>query len=79
MSLNWDYDNGEIHLSMPGYFSEALAHFKQFCTKKREDQLYAHVVPKYGAEVQYAADEDTSRLATKEEKTYIQQVVGTCL
>ena len=64
---------------MPGYVSEALACFKHVCTKKREDQPYAHVVPDYGAKVQYAADEDTSRLATKEEKTFIQQVVGTFL
>ena len=61
---------------MTGYVSEALACFKHFCTKKREDQPYAHVVPRYDAKVQYAANEDISRLATKEEKTYIQQVVG---
>ena len=64
---------------MPGYVSEALACFKHVCTKKREDQPYAHVVPNYGAKVQYAADENTSRLATKEEKIFIQQVVGTFL
>ena len=56
---------------MPGYVSEALVRFKHFYTKKGKDQPYAHVVPNYGAEVQYAADEDISRLATKEEKTFI--------
>ena len=61
---------------MPGYVSEALARFKHVCTNKREDQPYAHVIPNYGAKVQYAADEDTLRLVTKEEKTYIQQVIG---
>ena len=52
---------------MPGYVSEALARFKHVCTKKREDQPYVHVVPNYDVKVQYAVDEDTSRLATKEE------------
>ena len=79
ISLDWDYDNGEVNLSIPGYVSEALARFKHFYTKKGEDQPYAHVVPNYGVKVQYAADEDTSQLATKKEKTYIQQVVGTFL
>ena len=77
ISLDWDYANGEVPLSMPGYVSEALARFKHICTKKREDQPYAHMVLNYGAKFQYAANEDTSRLATKEEKTFIQQMVGT--
>ena len=37
------------------------------------------MVPNYGAKVQYVPDADTSRLATKDEKTFIQQVVGTFL
>ena len=79
ISLDWDYENGEVHISMPGYVSEALARFRHLYTKKCEDQPYAHVVPNHGAKVQYAAAEDISRLATKEEKTSIQQVVGTFL
>ena len=64
---------------MPGYVSEALSRFKHIWSGKPEDQPYAHVVPNYGAKVQYAVDADTSRLATKEEKKFIQQVVGTFL
>ena len=64
---------------MPGYVSEALARFRHLYTKKGEDQPYSHVVPNYAAKVQYAADEDISQLAAKEEKTFIQQVVGTFL
>ena len=40
ISLDWDYANGKVHLSMPGYVSEALACFKHVCTKKHEDQPY---------------------------------------
>ena len=79
ISLDWDYEKGEVHLSMPGYVSEALNRFKHIWSGKPEDQPYAHVVPNYGAKVQYAPDSNTSRLATKEEKTFIQQVVGTFL
>ena len=60
ISLDWDYENDEVHLSMPGYVSEALARFRHLYTKKYEDQPYAHVVPNYGAKVQYTADEDIS-------------------
>ena len=35
ISLDWDYENGEVHLSMPGYVSEALARFRHLYTKKR--------------------------------------------
>ena len=35
ISLDWDYANGEVHLSMPGYVSEALARFKHICSKNR--------------------------------------------
>ena len=27
INLDWDYDRQEVHLSMAGYFSEALARF----------------------------------------------------
>ena len=68
-----------MYLSMAGYVSEALSRFKYLWSGKSEDQPYAHVVPNYGTKVQYAADDNTSRLATKDEKTFIQQVVGTFL
>ena len=64
---------------MPGYVSEALSRFKHLWSGKPKDQPYAHVVPNYGAKVQYAPDADTSQLATKDEKIFIQQVVGTFL
>ena len=51
ISLDWDYKKGKVHLSMPGYESEALSRFKHIWSGKPEDQPYAHVVlimaPKY--------------------------------
>ena len=43
ISLDWDYVKGEVHLSMPGYVSEALSHFKHLWSGKPEDQPCAHV------------------------------------
>ena len=54
----------------------ALSRFKHLWSGKPEDQPYAHVVPNYGAKVQYAPGYETSRLPErKDEKTFIQQVV----
>ena len=36
ISLDWDYENGEVHLSMPGYVSEALARFRHLYTQRRQ-------------------------------------------
>ena len=33
-SLDWDCLKGEVHLSMPGYVSEAPSHFKHFVSGK---------------------------------------------
>ena len=79
ISLDWDYAKGEVHLSIPRYVTEALRRFKHIWLGKPEDQPYAHVTPNHGTKVQYAPDDDTSRPATKEEKTFVQQVVGTFL
>ena len=64
---------------MPGYVAEALRHFKHISLGKIEDQPYAHVTSNYGDNVQYAPDDNTLRPATKEEKIFFQQVVGTFL
>ena len=64
---------------MPGYVSDALRRFKHIWSGKPEDQPYAHVIPNYGANVQYAPDDNISQPATKEEKTFVQQVIGTFL
>ena len=70
ISIDWDYLKGEVHFSMSGYVSEALSRFKHILSGKPEDQPYARVVPNYGAKIQYAADDNTSRPATKEEKNF---------
>ncbi len=46
---------------------------------KPQDQPHKHTIPPYGATVQYAKADDISRPLSKEEKKYIQQVIGTFL
>ena len=64
---------------MPGYCERAGQRFHHDIPPKRQDQPYPHVETKYGAKQQYAANKDTSPKLSKEEKTYIQEVIGAFL
>ena len=77
--LDWDYDRYEVHLSMPGYVEKALQRFKHELGKKKQEQPYEHAKPNYGAKVQYETEEDSLEPLEKEEKTWVQQVLGTFL
>lgn len=79
LTLDWDYENQEVHVSMPDYVPEALARFQVKTPKRAQHQPYPHIARKYGAKQQYAEDEDTSAELNKEEKTFIQEVVGVFL
>jgi len=79
LTLDWDYEKREVHLSMPGYAQEGLTRFKHEMPARPENQPYQHVVIKYGAKVQYAPAADTTRLLDKQEKKFVQQVIGTFL
>jgi hypothetical protein len=79
ITLDWDYKKREVHLSMPGYIEYALARFGHLIPKILQHQPHKHTVPTYGATIQYAKDNNVTNLLSKEEKKYIQQVLGTFL
>ena len=60
LTFDWDYDGGEVHISMPGYVAKALNQFQHEKPKRRQDSPYPWTPPKYGAKVQYAEGEDES-------------------
>ena len=64
---------------MLGYGGKTCARFQHEAPKQSQDSPYQHAIPNYGTKIQYAKEEDSSRLLTKEEKTYVQQVIGTFL
>ena len=78
ITLDWDYNKREVHLSMPGYCREALVRFNH-TLRKLNHQPHKHTLPTYGATIQYAKPEDSSPLVGEEEKKFIQQVTGTFL
>jgi hypothetical protein len=79
ITLNWDYNKHQVHLSMPGYVKRALVRFGHKIPKIPQHQPHKHTIPTYGAMVQYAKPEDSTRLLSKVEKKIVQQVLGTFL
>ena len=79
ITLDWDYKKYKVHLSMPGYVERALARFGHKIPKLLQHQLHKHTIPTYGATVQYAKPDNATKLLSKEEKKYIQQIIGTFL
>ena len=71
--------NRGVHLSMLNYIMEALKYFHHTAPNKPHDQTHSHIKPKYGANVQYAEDQDISPLLEKEGRKFIPKIVGTVL
>ena len=53
--------------------------FNHVPPKRVQNQPYPHVPPKYGAQLQYAKEADTTPLLLKEGQKFIQQVTSTFL
>ena len=79
LTLDWDYEKREVHLSMLDYVPDALVRFQHQAPRKPQHQPYPHVETTYGAKQQFAADDDTSPLLNAADKKFIQEVVGTFL
>ena len=79
MDIDWDYIASKVHVSMLDYVPEALVRFQHKAPRKPQHQPYPHVKPTYGATKPSAEADDTSAPLSKEEKTYVQEVIGTFL
>jgi hypothetical protein len=60
---------------MPEYVEQALAHFGHPTLAKPQHQPHPHTIPTFGATVQYAKPEDTSRPLSPIKKKFIQKVI----
>jgi hypothetical protein len=79
LTLDWDYDQRKVHLSMPGYITKALTRFTHKTPSKPQHQPHPHAEKTYGATVQYAKALNNSPILPPDSKTYIQQVLGVLL
>lgn len=79
ITIKWDYDNGTVDLSMPGYVAAALHKFQHTLPTRREDAPHSYNVPHYGVKVQLTEPIDESPLLDRQGRIRIQQIVGTFL
>ena len=79
LTIDWDYIQRFVHISMPGYCAKACLPFKHAIPRKHQDQPYPSIERTYGAKQQFAEVDDDSPLLSQEQKTCIQEVIGVFL
>ena len=79
LTLDWDYQQRQVHISMPEYVPEALKRFKRECPRRKQTSPHAHTPITYGAKQQFATQEPPATPLNKEGKLFVQQVLGTFL
>jgi hypothetical protein len=79
MNMEWDYNGRKVHISLLDYVPKALTCFQHQAPRKPQHQPYPHLKPNYGAKAQYTEVTDTLVLLPKEDKKFIQEVIGTFL
>ena len=76
ITLDWDYENRQVHLSLPGYVKKALLQFNHTKPTKRQDSPFPYTPPNYGQKKQYAQQHSDAPALDKKGKLFIQQVCG---
>jgi hypothetical protein len=80
LTIKWDYENGKVHMFMPGYLAKAMTRFKHETPNKIQNSLHCHINIQYRAKQQYVNNEEVlSPPLNKEETKYVQAVVSTLL
>ena len=79
MTLNWNYEQRHVDISMTNYISKMIQKF--FCPKltKHQSQLHQWIPPQYGQKIQFAHEPAPSPYLYSKDTTCIQQIVGTLL
>ena len=75
ISFQWDYDNGVVELSMPGYVTRFLEYMKYTSTGSTVDTPTLYKRPNYGEKIQYVKH-DSSELLSAVDTKWIQALVG---
>ena len=57
LTIEWDYDNGKVHMHMQGYLGKAMTRFKHEIPTKVQNSPHRHIEVKYGTKKQYVDKE----------------------
>jgi hypothetical protein len=58
LTLEWDFENNQVHTHMPGCLDKALICFKHEAPKKKQNSPHPHICPNYGAKEQFTKVEE---------------------
>ena len=78
ITLDWDYDKRQVHMSMPGYCKDALVRFGHKL-RKPNDQPHKHTLPVYGRTIQHAKPDNKTPKLDADQTKLVQQITGTFL
>jgi hypothetical protein len=79
LTIDWNYSQHHVDISMPGYVENALHKFRHPQPERPEDAPHIWNKPTYGASVQYAPQTNQQAQLPAPEITKLQQIVGTLL
>ena len=79
LTLNWDYKNGFVDISMPGYIAQKLKKYQHPTPPRPQYAPHKWVKPAYGQRLQHAPPPDTSEKLDKEGTKRIQSICGAFL
>ena len=79
ITLDWDYVNKTVDLSMPKYIAKALHKFAHPAPSSPQHAPYKAPTIVYGAKTQRPVEDDTSPTLPEERITRIRNIVGTLL
>jgi hypothetical protein len=79
LTLEWDYKNRMVDLSMPGYIKAALHKYQHPAPTRPEHAPHTWNPPIYGAKTQFVTERITSPTLSDKEINKLQQLTGTLL
>ena len=79
LTIDWDYAEHTYDISMPKYIQTALLKFQHPAPKRPQHAPHSWEKPTYGAQVQYAQDNDYSPLLPAKTINLVQQIMVTLL
>ncbi len=79
LTLDWDYENGFVDISMPGYITNLLTRLKHPPPAHKVDAPHAWIAPKCGQTVQHAPLKDMTPLLSAAATGLLQSAVGSLL
>jgi hypothetical protein len=79
LTIEWDYQDGKVHIHMPGYLDKAMTRFNHKPPLKIQNSPHRHINITYGARMQLVDEPVESPPLSNDDTKYIQAVLGTLL